>query len=170
MGLCLVGFALAVSVAEIAGVRMARADTSWNMVQITCVPAIDYFDLRTFSLEDEDVIEDARVRSELTTGFGLLWVGPDLREPYTCPLPSGPITVHEVRHHYPDGSGQCTGDEDAILAVSVGKRSFQIDGWGRCGHVPQDVEISRFQTTVCARKVGTLGKDDEACTTHIQHS
>jgi hypothetical protein len=128
----------------------AKADEWWDLAQITCVPEIGYFAVRTFgqynSLEglyqSDGELDLAKV-SELENRFGIYLPERLAKKPFECSVPVGRDGVLfsarvTVNYTPPQPRGQCMGNGWAEINVTVNgvdlgttNMTVCIDGWPR---------------------------------------
>jgi hypothetical protein len=112
----------------------ARADSQWDALQIMCLPDLDYFSLRTMTLEDIKP-KDAESTKRLQTQDGIYEPKQLLNTPYKCDLPGHSVSAEIVDYVAPHYPGECGLNErfDILLKVDGTEvDKFHAYGLNRC--------------------------------------
>lgn len=128
---------------------VAKADQTWDFLQITCVPELNYFSLHTVAIEKDKFVTN---ETELANKLHLLdsqehMISPQalLKQPYTCNLPDYPaahisaysLTVKIADYVPVHLHGECGGLEQFNVVIELDGtevRRFPAFGINRCGH------------------------------------
>jgi hypothetical protein len=128
----------------------ARADWYYPLVRITCIPQASYAAVETFGLYNIGTSLGA-VPKELSAQ-GIYKLSSLADKPVICDLPKGKLLIEVLNYHAPRDKGECGGNEDADLRVSLaGTQLVLVKGThGGCnGSQRHDIQISEYELHHC---------------------
>lgn len=154
-----------------------KADSEWDGIQITCDKYLNYFALRTITLQDLE--PNADDKKHIQQQSNIYDIGHLLKHPYTCDLPAHKvkgsnlkfparaISIAITNYIAPHERGECSLSEHFDIQLSInGKTIHEFSAYGinRCTD-PETLlmELDQLNTLRdCALSRGHKGKTEES--------
>jgi hypothetical protein len=125
--------------------RPAKADHSDAFVQVTCVPTLDYFSIRTFDIENTPMMTAGPELEKQIEREGVQYLADFVKKPAECRLSAHSIEV-ESTDFRSDGPDNCS-ENGATFHIKVdGKEIYKFDafgGYAKCNQASHVFEYHR---------------------------